>query len=739
MTADRDTPLDGLLVVDVGFGHAAGLISKFLAEAGAHVIRLEPPGGDPFYEVYPAYAAWRATLAEVGILTRERFAELMPRVDILLSGGELVGGASIGELIDETAFTGRLIRLEIAPSLPGSPLKAHSGADLLIQAETGIIFETVVDRPVPMAISPSAYGSVFQGLTGLCAALLMRERNGRGQRVSVGLAEAAITMMAPLWSRAETEPPWFHRNVPKGARPLIFRCRDGDLIHVILGSAGAKYKLYQLLGIDDPAVLPDDAGLPNPADPPEKFFGDVDLLAPRAARWQAAELLDALSKAGIVAGKVLAPAEIWDEPQLIHNGIIGATADGLRYVGQPVRWTEAAREAEARAAVDVAERLPLSGLRVVDFGAFVAGPCASAGLADLGAEVIKVEPIGGDVLRPSYPYFAAANRGKKSIALDLKTPEGLRIAGELARSADVVCSNFKVGVAERLGIDPATLHSADPAAVVLLNSGYGLTGPLAAAPAFDPVMQALCGLEVRAGGKGNPPLLNRAVLADFSGGYLGQIGVLMALFHRARRGRGMAVEVPLLNAALFLVADVVKSAAGNVDGPLTLLADRSGFSCTERLYRTRDGWVAIAARTDAEAGALAAALGISSAIGVPRRHWTESHMREAEDFAEASSADALLQILERAGVPAARCREDASAAILASDALAEQGTILDERRGKLGSVRAPGIAYRLSDAAIRPCGSLPSVGQHGPEILAGLGYRPEEIARLQAEKVTLTV
>jgi crotonobetainyl-CoA:carnitine CoA-transferase CaiB-like acyl-CoA transferase len=728
-------PLTGLQVIDTGFGHAAALVSKFLAEAGATVTRLEPLAGDPFGDIYPAYDLWRETLAEVAPVDRTRFRRLIETADILVSGGERIAGASYGDVFDGIDLPERLIRLDIAPGLPGGPFAACNGADLLIQAETGIVFETVAERPAPMAISPSAYGAVFQSLTGLCAALLMREHSGRGQIVRVGLAEAAITMMAPLWSSADTEQPWFHFRVPKAARPLIFECADGGLIHVVLGSVGSKYKLYKLLGIDDPSVLPTDAGLPNPANPPEHFFGNIDLLAPRAFEWRAAELLDALAAAGIVAGRVLAPGDIWDHAQVIHNGIIGTARDGSRFVGQPVRWAEAACRPATVTAAGEKGPLPLSGLKVVDFGGFVAGPAASVGLADLGAEVIKVEPIGGDTLRPAYPFFAAANRGKKSIALDLKSPEGLRIAGQLARAADVVCSNFKAGVAERLGIDPTTLHEANGRAIVLLNSGYGLTGPLASAPAFDPVMQAECGLESRSGGEGNTPILNPAVLADFSGGYLGQIGVLMALFHRARHGRGMAIEVPLLNAALFLVADVVERPDGTHRGPLALSNDRTGFHPTERLYRAQDGWVAVSARTDAQVQALTNILGLDAAIDLRHRRWAEAELRAAERWFASFTVKRLLEILGETGVPAARCNPAGREAALESDVLVAQGTIFAAQRPKLGNVRGCGIGYRLSDVAVQPVGSLAGVSQHGSAILADLGYAPAQVARIQAEGI----
>jgi len=450
---DGIAPLAGIVVVDIGFGHAAALIAKFLAEAGARVVRFEPVGGDPFRAIYPAHGAWRRTLAEVRHAEREAFGRLIGSADVLISGGEMIEGASFGELFGGIAWPDRLIRVEIAPGLPHGPFAGGDGADLLIQAKTGMLFEMLADGPLPIAISPSACGALFQGLTGLCAALLMRERSGRGQCVAVGLAEAAITMMAPLWSSAEVEPPWFQFRVPKVAPPLIFECADGGLIHIVLGTPGSKYNLYRLLDIDDPAVEPTDAGLPNPANPPSQFYGDVDRLAPRVASWRRDELLEALSAEGIVAGRVLGPGAVWDEPQVLNNGIIAMAPDGSRFVGQPIRWTSAPGAEGSVASSPTSTSLPLAGVRVIDFGAFVAGPSASVGLADLGAEVVKVEPITGDSLRPAYPFFAAANRGKQSIALDLKSQEGLKIAAELARSADVVCSNFKVGVAERLGID----------------------------------------------------------------------------------------------------------------------------------------------------------------------------------------------------------------------------------------------------------------------------------------------
>ena len=175
-------------------------------------------------------------------------------------------------------------------------------------------------------------------------------------------------------------------------------------------------------------------------------------------------------------------------------------------------------------ATAVAGRGPLDGVKVLDFSAFVAGPLGAQVLADLGAEVIKVEPPGGEAMRAAAYAVAACQRGKRSLAMDINAPESRPVVDALIRWADVVLHNFRVGVSERLGIDEATVARLNPGAVYCHASAFGTTGPRAMLPGNDALMQAVTGFERAVGGAGNDPIAGTWIPLDMAGGWVAAIG-----------------------------------------------------------------------------------------------------------------------------------------------------------------------------------------------------------------------
>ncbi|MGI4858316.1 MAG: CoA transferase [Janthinobacterium lividum] len=729
-------PLDGVKVADFAVGMAAALVAKFLAEAGAEVHRMEPPGGDPFHDVHAAYSTWRNVLESSGPFSAERRRDLLSSADLCLVGGEDFPGVEMrrdGEAL--VAAHPRLIVLDISATLSAPGDEPLHGADILVQARSGLVFEAYPDRPALLGFVPSAYGAALNGLVALGAALYQRERDGQGQIVRVGLFEGAMAWPLAFWGRAETETPRYAFKAPRGARPLIFRTRDDAYLQIVLGSTGSKFKVYRVLGIDDATVDANDAGMPRPDDGPDRYFGDVDLLAPYVAKRDSDELLSALTADGVVCERVLAPGQCWDDPQVRSNGIVGATRNGVRHIGCPVAWTFSRGGDGVAKAAETGRAGPLSGIRVIDFGAFVAGPALSVGLADLGAEVIKVEPPRGDPLRILYSFYAAANRGKRAIALEMKSPEGLSVANRLIRGADIVCSNFRNGVAERLGIDAATLQTAQPGKIVATNVGYGVTGPDADRPAFDPCMQAICGLEVRSGGRGNLPSLNPMMMVDLCGALLAQIGVLMALYRRARDGTGASVVVPLLNAGLFLMSDIVQSETRAVRGPVSLLPDQTGYHPAEKLYRTLDGWIAVAARGEHAARAFGEALDVAGVRGKKREDWGETEMTALAAAIRRFPSQAVLAILQRAGVPAEACRQHGARDVIADDRNVASGRVYEAERPTLGKTRGIGVLFDMDRSPLMARGEVSDKGGDTTAILRDAGLSCAEIDELYAKKV----
>jgi crotonobetainyl-CoA:carnitine CoA-transferase CaiB-like acyl-CoA transferase len=730
-----DVGLRGLKVVDLGAGMAAALVAKFLREDGADISRLEPPGGDPFYEVYPAYEVWRrgSTVVRGGADYGERLEAMLASADVCLVGGEDFPGAARRE--DAAALQSRhrrLVVLNIEGYPAGSRHAGRPAADVLVQARSGLAFEHYSRRPLLMSFEPSNYGAALQGLAGVFAALLQRETTGAGQVVSTSLFEGALTWAMQLWCEVEKPTPAANFVLPKDPWPLIFKCADGVWIQVVLGSAGSKGRLYRILKVDDPTVDINDSGTPKPTADGKNFFGDIDVLAKHIANFRSAELLEAVWAAGLPAEPVLAPGECWDDPQVEHNGIIVREPDGVRHVGHPVHGhasraprTDARRSAPA----------PLTGVKVVDFGTYVAGPFSSALLSDLGADVVKVELLTGDPNRNVFRSFTAVNRGKRSIAIDLKLPEGIKIAQRLCVAADVVTNNFRPGVSARLGIDPKTLHGMKPELIVLESAAYGSTGPRAEGAGFDMCFQALCGHDWRAGGVGNPPLWNRSSMVDFAAGLIGEVAVLQYLYQRARTGAGAALGAGLMNAGLFLLSELIQRSDGRFVGAEPLNHEQTGYHPAEQLYEAADGWLAVAARDASTARRLLDVLNLGDRVTAARATWDAAVGRLIAEEIHKRRLDALVPALEASEVWVEVCRDNGERDNLGDPDLERLGTVYSAPHPKFGEVRQLGPLVRLSASAGARRRHAPLAGEHTDEVLTELGFSSDDIYGLRERSI----
>ena len=724
-------PLQGVKIADFGVGMAAALVAKFLHELGAEVYRMAIPDDEAFDSIYPAHKTWRSGALRTDAAEIEDQRRLIASADICIVGGEARDDARTQLARDvKTSTNPRLIIASITASLVDADFDPAHGADILVQARAGLVFEAYPDRPALLGFVPSAYGAALNALIGISTSLYRREADGIGHDVDIGLLEGAMSWPLAFWGDAEITTPRYAFRAPKGARALIFPARDGVFVQIVLGSAGAKYNLYRVLGIVDEAVKPGDAGMPNPADGPENYFGDVDRIAPYVALRDSGQLIADLEAAGVICEIVNQPAQNWNDPQIACNDII-SEAGGVQYVRHPVNWSPGPGK---RIMPSTGGAAPLQGIRVVDFGAFVAGPMVATGLADLGAAVIKIEPPRGDPLRSIYRFYIAANRGKRSIAIEMKVSEGLKLAQRLAREADIVCSNYRLGVAERFGIDAATLIADQPEKIVVTNAGYGSVGPKATNPAFDPCIQAMCGLEARAGGRGNTPILNPMMMTDICGGLLGQISVLVALYRRAKDGGGAAITVPLLNAGLFLLSDIVIEGT-TARGPIQLLPDQTGYHATEKLYRTQDGYIAVAARDERSAAALAAAFGVDLPAGRCRDDWDSADIAALSAAIVGHTSEQALAMLAASGVPAEDCRRDAGSRFLGDDRHIASGLVYQDHCAELGRYRGLGRLFRLDQLDRAPSGRVSARGADTREILTELGLGAADIAALLSGQV----
>ncbi|WP_142846280.1 CaiB/BaiF CoA-transferase family protein [Telmatospirillum sp. J64-1] len=352
---------------------------------------------------------------------------------------------------------------------------------------------------------------------------------------------------------------------------------------------------------------------------------------------------------------------------------------------------------------------PLSDIRILDFSRVLAGPYCTALLADLGAEVIKVEPPGGDDYRHVGPFkegesalFLLVNRGKRSIRLDLKTPDGLRIAQDLAAKADVVVENFRPGVAQRLGIDYPTLAARNPSLVYASISGFGQDGPMSRAPAYDIIAQALSGIMSVTGDPEGPPTLIGEPVADLAAGLFASWGILAALVERGKTGRGRHLDIALLD-SLFSLLPTALCQSLYTDRAPQRVGNRHPLSAPFGVFATADGHVAIAVLNDRLFAALAHVVEQPDLVTDPRygsdsdRVAHEADLRASiETWTRRRSSEAVVDALGKAGVPVAPLWTVPQA--LDSQHVRHRGLIHPVQHHGLGEIPVPRQPVRFDDA-----------------------------------------
>jgi crotonobetainyl-CoA:carnitine CoA-transferase CaiB-like acyl-CoA transferase len=377
-----------------------------------------------------------------------------------------------------------------------------------------------------------------------------------------------------------------------------------------------------------------------------------------------------------------------------------------------------------------AARGPLSGVKVLNLGTVIAGAYAGGILANFGAEVVKIEPREGDPFRSDGPGFLGYNRGCRGLGLDLKQPQARAAFLDLARQADVVIDNYRHGVRARLGIDYPALRAVNPRIISCSVSAYGDTGPRAARPGFDPLLQAEAGMMSAQGGN-DDPILYTIPVNDVATAGMVTASVIAALNARERTGEGQEILTSLMaSSLLFQLAEMV-TYEGRPPNDLGGL-DCIGLTALRRYYACADGWIGLACARPQDAEALGRALGLdlgptAAALAAPR---DGELARRLEAAFLARPREAVLAALREAGVAAAPAVRGAEA--LESDWLWENGFLQRWEHPRLGpmiGVRAFADFLRTPGGFHRPA---PELGEHSREILADFGLPTDRIEALFA-------
>ena len=389
-------------------------------------------------------------------------------------------------------------------------------------------------------------------------------------------------------------------------------------------------------------------------------------------------------------------------------------------------------------------KLPLQGIRVIDFSQILAGPFCTMLLADMGADVVKVEkPNGGDDTRRYGPpfikgesaAFLTLNRNKRSIVLDLKSEQGLGVVRRMLADADVMLHNFRPGVVERMGLGYADVSALNPAIVYCAVSGFGATGPYSQRAGFDLVAQGMSGLMSINGFPDAPPAKVGVPMADLNTGMFCAYGVLTAYINRLATGRGQHVDASLLESgmAYTLYESATYFATGEVAGPL---GSAHRMIAPYQAFATQDGYINIGAANQNNWERMCRAVGRDDLLDDARFASNPERMVNIqsltpimeETFRTQTTAH-WVEILERAGVPCGPIYNIEQ--VYADPHVQSRDMAVELQHPKAGGIRNIGVAVKLSDTPGSVRTPAPLLGQHTDDVLTEFGYVDADIAALR--------
>lgn len=383
------------------------------------------------------------------------------------------------------------------------------------------------------------------------------------------------------------------------------------------------------------------------------------------------------------------------------------------------------------------DRKPLSGLRVLDFTRVLSGPYCTALMADLGADVLKIESPRGDDYRHIGPFvhgesvlFHNVNRGKRSLVIDLKTPSATEKISALVKTADVVIENFRPGVMDKFGLGWPALSAINSRLVYVSISGFGQTGPNVAQPAYDIIIQAMSGLMSITGELDGPPTMVGEPIADVAGGLFGAWGCMVALFERERTGRGRYVDLALFDALMAMTPTAACRHLIAGDEP-SRTGNRHALSAPFGVYRAGQGFFTVAVLNDKLFQLFAETIERPDLIENPkfatdelRRHY-EAELAEAiEAWAAELTTNEAVALLNGAGVPSSPIATVAEA--WSSDQVSARELASVVEHPELGRLMVPEQPVQFSQVPRGHRRSAPALNAHEDEILREIGWEKND-------------
>jgi crotonobetainyl-CoA:carnitine CoA-transferase CaiB-like acyl-CoA transferase len=798
---------DGIRVIDLTQGMCGSMAGMILADYGAEVIRLEPPGGDPMWGD-PAYLLWQRGKKSVApdwdsSEGRAQVRRLVEGADIFIEGMRPGEAAALG-LAYETlrASNPALVYYSLTAFGevgPASKLRAYDG---IVNARSGRMRDQIgwqKERPTYRAVNDISYHSAMFMLQGLVAALHVRSQTGKGQKLEGTLLSGAS---APnnIWRLFDEQPipedlypgqlskedvakgvltADRHESDPTTANPgqICPQTKDGrwimhshiqkDLFDAWIDAIGfswiredERFKTAPFIANHEHRIALNQMIFDRFKEKTAEEWRDVYRANPDCAGETMQTTQDALLHEQFKANNHV--VEI-DDPRVGTMKQIGPFAkmsETPARIARPAPFpgehtgevlAEGPRPAPKIVPCGGNPRWPLEGVTVLECASWLAAPFGGALLADLGATVIKVEPLAGDPYRrmPTNENMIRAFQGKENIALNLKCDEGLELFYELVRQADIVMHNYRPGVPERLKIDYETLKAIKPDLVYVYASAYGTEGPDRFRAAFNPTMGAFSGNSVFQSGEGNKPKGDQS--PDPIAGSGVATGMMLGLAARILTGKGQYIETSMMNSNVYCNSD---DAFVYESKPPRRVPDKAqlGLEATYRLYETAEGWIFLAAQFDGEFVALVKALGREDLLADERySSWSarrcnrEALEAELEPLFRMRSADEWEQLLAAIDVSAVRADRASHVRFLHSDPQSKEIGFMVMTQSLEFADKAPGGRYwrhapvvKFSDTPCEEAKPYEGPATHTRRVFHRMGYDDATIDRL-AEANVLSV
>ena len=388
---------------------------------------------------------------------------------------------------------------------------------------------------------------------------------------------------------------------------------------------------------------------------------------------------------------------------------------------------------------------PLTGIRVIDLTRVLSGPFSTMLLADMGADVVKIETPQGDTVRGQGAgvnglswYFASVNRNKRSVVLNLRMDEARTVLAKLLGCADVLVENFRPGVLAEMGFTAARLSEINPRLIIASINGYGSTGPYVDRPSFDFIAQAMSGFMATTGERDGAPMRAGAPITDLVAGLYCAFGVVNAIRAREVTGRGQRVEAAMVNGMVSMLAYLASEYLATGQTP-----ERNGndhaIASPYGLFRAKDGNIAVAPATPEILARFMKELGLAGILNRPDMKTAEQRRVARPELnalvnqrLSGNTQDHWIERLNKAGVPCGKVLSVAE--VFADPQVKAQDMVIEVDQGPRGIVRMVGFPVKLSDTPARLRHPAPELGAHTDEVLAEVGLSEEAIAELRARK-----